>query len=39
LCNNAELIEKENVKGLEKLAEESLDKNGQAYQLIENLVE
>jgi len=39
LCNNAELIEKENVKGLEKLAEESLDKNGQAYQLIANLVE
>jgi hypothetical protein len=39
LCKNANLIEKENIKGLEKLAEESLDRNWQAYQLIENLIE
>jgi len=27
LCKNAELIEKEDVNGLKKLAEESLDKD------------
>ena len=39
LCKNAELIEKEDVNGLKKLAEESLDKDWQAYQLIADLVE
>lgn len=39
LCKNANLIEKEDVKKLEKLANESLDKDGQAYQLVMDLVE
>ena len=39
LCNNADLIEKHEIKKLEKLAEESLDKNGQAYKLIADLLE
>jgi hypothetical protein len=33
------LIDKKDIKKLEKLAEESLDKDGQAYQLVRDLVE
>jgi hypothetical protein len=33
------LIEKQNIKKLEKLAEESLDKDGKAYQLVRDLIE
>ena len=39
LCNNSDLIDKKDIKKLEKLAEESLDKDGQAYQLVRDLVE